>query len=331
VPALDGLRGLAILVVVTGHFTGRPPGGGGAGVGLFFVLSGFLITTLLIEERQMSGQIGLKAFYARRARRLFPALAVLLCVYLVVLGIRGRNGLETVALGGLYAGNFVQAFVPGNPVMRSALGHLWSLAQEEQFYLVWPLLLIFARRRLVPWLGFAFIALAGYRALLVAHGASVIRLWFGPDTHSDWLVVGALLAALRIQGWLRVREPVPIIGFALFNVAVLTSYAQVRWQVLGPGYALGCAFLVAAAVTETQMASLLACRPLVALGRISYSLYLWHIPIFFAFGQRNVPASLVASLAAAWLSYRFVEQPFKRRRSARLPVVELPSAAAEPT
>ena len=110
VPALDGLRGVAILLVLAGHYTGKPAGAGGIGVGLFFVLSGFLITTLLLEELAAKGQLSLRGFYLRRARRLFPALAVLLAVYLVVLGIRGQNGLPTVILGGLYIGNIVQAF-----------------------------------------------------------------------------------------------------------------------------------------------------------------------------------------------------------------------------
>ena len=316
-PALDGLRGIAILVVLTGHYTGKPPGGGGVGVGLFFVLSGFLITTLLLEELGAKGRLSLRAFYVRRARRLFPALGVLLAVYLVALGALGRNGLPTVLLGGLYVGNAVQAFVPGNHVMTSALGHLWSLAQEEQFYLVWPLLLIFVRRRLVLWLALAFLGLVGYRMLLIEHGASVIRLWFGPDTHSDWLVVGALLSALRMRGWLRTREPLPLIGFALFNIGALTSYATMRWEVLAPGFEIGCALLVAAAVTPTPMAELLSIRPLVGLGRISYSLYLWHIPVFAAFGHHHVLPSVAVSLLAAWLSYTFVEQPFRRRRASR--------------
>jgi peptidoglycan/LPS O-acetylase OafA/YrhL len=328
VPALDGLRGVAILLVLAGHYTGKPAGAGGIGVGLFFVLSGFLITTLLLEELAAKGRLSLIGFYLRRARRLFPALAVLLAVYLVVLGVRGHNGVPTVILGGLYIGNIVQAFFPGNPVLTSALGHLWSLAQEEQFYFVWPLLLIVVRRRLVVWLTIVFLGLVGYRMLLIEHGASVLRLYFGPDTHSDWLVIGALLAAIRMRGWLRIREPIPLIGFAIFNVAALTSYAEIRWQILTPGFEIGCAILVAAAVTKTQMAELLSIRPLVGLGRISYSLYLWHIPVFAAFGHRNILASLIVSLLAAWLSYRFVEQPFRHRHSARLEAAESrPSAA----
>jgi peptidoglycan/LPS O-acetylase OafA/YrhL len=163
------------------------------------------------------------------------------------------------------------------------------------------------------WIALLFIGLVAYRMLLISHGASVIRLYFGPDTHSDWLVAGALLAVVRSRGWLWIREPLPVIGFALFNWCALTSYAQIRWEVLSPVFELGCALLVAAAVTKTHMAQLLSVRPLVALGRVSYSLYLWHIPVFAALGHRSMVASLVISLGVAWLSYRFVEQPFRRR------------------
>jgi peptidoglycan/LPS O-acetylase OafA/YrhL len=314
VRALDGLRGLAILLVVAGHYTGKPAGAGGAGVGLFFVLSGFLITTLLLEELAETNRLDLRRFYVRRARRLFPALVVLLSVYLLVLGVQGRDGLRVVVLGGLYVGNIVQAFVHDNPVLRSSLGHLWSLAQEEQFYLVWPFVLMLARRRLALSVAILFFGLVAYRVLLIKDGASVIRLYFGPDTHSDWLVAGAMLAIVRIRGWLWIREPLPIIGFALFNWCALTSYADIRWQVLSPVFELGCVLMVAAAVSKTQMAELLSTRPLVWLGKISYSLYLWHIPVFAALGHRNPLFGLAVSLAAAALSYRYVEQPFRRRR-----------------
>jgi peptidoglycan/LPS O-acetylase OafA/YrhL len=319
VRALDGLRGLAILLVVAGHYTGKPAGAGGAGVGLFFVLSGFLITTLLLEELAETDRLDLSRFYVRRARRLFPALFVLLSVYLIVLGLQGRDGLRVAILGGLYIGNIIQAFVPHNPVLLSPLGHLWSLAQEEQFYLVWPFALLLMRKRLAGSVTVLFLGLVAYRMFLVKDGASVIRLYFGPDTHSDWLVAGALLAVVRIRGWLWIREPLPIIGFALFNWCALTSYADIRWQVLSPVFELGCVLMIAAAVTNTQLAELLSIGPLVWLGKISYSLYLWHIPVFAALGHRNPVLGLALSLAAAALSYRYVEQPFRRRRAQLAP------------
>src|SRR5438876_1035916 len=147
VPALNGLRGLAIAAVCGVHFFGLA--GGFLGVDVFFVLSGFLITTLLLEERDRHGAIDVVAFYRRRVRRLLPALAFLVLTAVAfefVVGGFGRAG-ETAALG-LYSANFVRAFTAVN--VPRPVGPLWSLAQEEQFYLVWPFLLVGPLKRLSP-------------------------------------------------------------------------------------------------------------------------------------------------------------------------------------
>jgi peptidoglycan/LPS O-acetylase OafA/YrhL len=150
VPALDGIRGLAIALVVSMHAFGFPAGGF-IGVDLFFVLSGFLITTLLLEEVEATGRISLRDFYERRVRRLLPALLVLLIVYSVVEAARGRSVLPAVA-GLFYFSNFSN-FLHLTAWRTNALDHLWSLAEEEQFYLVWPpilILLVRWRRLLAP-------------------------------------------------------------------------------------------------------------------------------------------------------------------------------------
>jgi peptidoglycan/LPS O-acetylase OafA/YrhL len=168
----------------------EPPAGWARWLDLFFVLSGFLITTLLLEERAEAGQVSLRAFYARRARRLFPALTTLLLAYSVVVVAKGGDPLATVTLGGLYAGNLVQAFGLDQTVFDSPLAHLWSLAQEEQFYLVWPWLLVpFARRprRLAALIGL----LVCYRIGLTVAGAGAHRIDFAPDTRADGLLAGA--------------------------------------------------------------------------------------------------------------------------------------------
>ena len=160
VPALDGLRGVAVAAVVAYHAFGWPRGGW-IGVHLFFVLSGFLITTLLLEGRSRS----LRDFYARRARRLLPALVALLLAYMAIAALRGGNGLGAVARYGAYTGNAYEAFRPGASERLDGLNHLWSLAQEEQFYLVWPALLLLVRkaRRQARILVAAAIALMLYR------------------------------------------------------------------------------------------------------------------------------------------------------------------------
>jgi peptidoglycan/LPS O-acetylase OafA/YrhL len=164
-PELDGIRAVAISLVVLDHFFGLD-GGGSAGVRLFFVLSGFLITTLLLEEHAATGSIKLGAFYRRRARRLLPALAALLLVYVGFqaghLGI--SRAAERVALAGSYVSNFAVAFRVHDVISGTALGPLWSLAQEEQFYAFWPLLLIavIRSRRFLTYLLAAFVALLVY-------------------------------------------------------------------------------------------------------------------------------------------------------------------------
>jgi peptidoglycan/LPS O-acetylase OafA/YrhL len=318
VPALDGLRGVAIAGVVSSHLF-RWPMGGGLGVDLFFVLSGFLISTLLLEELAVSGTVSLRRFYARRARRLLPALACLLVVYLVVQAARGVDALGTVARLGLYAGNVYQAFVaPGAPV--SGLEHLWSLAEEEQFYLVWPLLLlVLARtRRPAAWIAATVVALVVYRIGLEQHAAHHARLYVGPDTHADGLLLGALLAQLRVRRDIRPPRWLGTVAFLVFTVAVLVRPATAAWDAYGLiGFELAAVVLIAAAVSGTDLASLLAAAPLVWLGRISYSLYLWHFMLWQAFGKHLPLVVLAVSVVCAAASYRFVEQPFRRRRVVR--------------
>jgi peptidoglycan/LPS O-acetylase OafA/YrhL len=320
VPALDGLRGVAIALVLATHYFGLP-GAGASGVGLFFVLSGFLITTLLIEERADRGSISLGNFYRRRARRLLPALALLLATYLIVRGAQGQNGLRVVALAGLYFGNVVQAFSLHDNVGGTSLAHLWSLAEEEQFYLVWPLVLLAVTRARRPllWVAGLVVALTAYRAALATGGGSVTRLYYGPDTHADWLLGGALLA---FAGRRRIPEPVVLAAFGLLVAGTTVNPWTRAWETWqATVLMLGCVVLVAAASAKTPLAEVLSVRPLVGLGKISYSVYLWHIPVFAALDYRHPLAAIPLTLLAAILSYHFVEQPFRRRRARVSPLL----------
>jgi peptidoglycan/LPS O-acetylase OafA/YrhL len=321
VPALDGLRGLAILLVVSHHFTGWP-WGGSIGVDLFFVLSGFLITTLLLEQQFQTGRIALASFYRRRARRLFPALAVVLLFYLVADAARGENGLRMVAEAGLYVGNIVQAFVHPNPLLHHGLDHLWSLAEEEQFYLVWPVALIglTRSRRPIVWLAGLLAALVAYRLAIVAGGARGQRLYMGPDLHAEGLAAGALLALIRVRRpSFAVPEIVAQLSLAVFLLAALVAQPlSVPWGWGLPVIELAAVGLVSAAVTETGLAEILTARPLVWLGLISYSLYLWHPVVQWLFDGHYRAVTLPLSVLVAWASYRYIEQPFRRRRVGRL-------------
>jgi peptidoglycan/LPS O-acetylase OafA/YrhL len=303
-------------LVVCFHLTGYPPGGW-LGVDLFFVLSGFLITTLLLERW---GRESVGVFYQRRALRLVPALAVLLLVMLAV--DRSLFG----ALAGLgYFSNLVMA--GGHPsIFPASLTHLWSLAEEEQFYLVWPVVLYAAIRfgaKVALWIALGGVAVSVAAATtLFVHGASGYRLFYAPDTRAASILVGCALAlALTIRP-LEFRR-LELVALAAFP-ALLVVMDYTRLSVSGLPVLLFClvaAILIVRALhSDSTLANVLGRRPFVFVGRISYSLYLWHYPIFVWLGVTavgvgwldGVAAGLV--VAAACASYYLVELPFLRRK-----------------
>jgi peptidoglycan/LPS O-acetylase OafA/YrhL len=320
VPALDGLRGVAIAIVVAYHYWNWPRGGW-LGVDLFFVLSGFLITTLLLEEHAAKGRIQFREFYLRRGRRLFPALAVLLGTYLVINAARRTDALGLVAHWGFYTANVYEAFWPGTAVHLIGLNHLWSLAQEEQFYLLWPaaLLVVAKLRRPARFLITLALALAIYRAALVLNGASGFRIYFAPDTHADGLVLGSALAFARQKG-AALKPTVNALAAAAILcvpfVAFTLSVPRTQMVIL-PLFEVAAVVFVAAAAAGTLRLP----RPLIWLGGISYSLYLWHALVLWAFHGDHRLIALALSVAAAYASTRWVERPFRRRR---------PAASSEP-
>jgi len=321
VPALDGLRAVAIAGVVLYHGTGHPAGGW-LGVDLFFVLSGFLITTLLLEEHRSHGRVDILGFYRRRARRLMPAL---LAVLVVVLAFTGSVFGVVAGLG--YFSNVVQMGAPES-TMPPALEHLWSLAAEEQFYLVWPLLLFVllrARLGLAVVLVLAGVVFTTIRQFQLWGAGEVFwqRIAYGPDTRSTAILVGCLLALLvsaRGAPGFRFVQPVAVGLFAAFYIIDSESFVLSGFPLLL--FACVSAVLIVRALdARSFLARALAVTPMVFLGRISYSLYLWHAPIFLLFGVSAtekglslIPA-LVLSLVAATASYYFIELPFLRRRA----------------
>jgi peptidoglycan/LPS O-acetylase OafA/YrhL len=319
VPALDGLRGIAIAVVVVGHafVTAHASvfANAGRGVDIFFVLSGFLITTLLLEGRYAS----LGSFYAARARRLLPALAVTLAVYLAV--AHDMRALAASLLAVTYTANLAEA--SGHLSTMAALKHTWSLAEEEQFYLLWPaalLLVLRGRRRLaVSLLVAAIIAVTVEQHLLAMRGVSGTRLNEAPDTRSVGILVGCLLALTigRLGRVALVAAPAALIvvsvgvldpGFDLYDAGGLTVFC------------LSVAIVLARALDGGMIGRALAAAPLRSLGRISYSLYLYHYPILIGFGaymMGSVGAKLAAvslALVAATVSTWWLEEPIRQRR-----------------
>jgi peptidoglycan/LPS O-acetylase OafA/YrhL len=342
VPALDGVRGVSILLVLGFHAYTRPAGGW-LGVRAFFVLSGFLITTLLLQEQRRAGGIGLRAFYRRRALRLLPAFGVVVVAYAAIsLGVQYglspyvtpnlQASRDAILVGVLYVSNIFEAWHGGLP---SALGHLWSLAAEEQFYLLWPpALVLLLRRRASPrtlarLLGTAIAVIAVGRPVLAALGVGQRHIDFSPETTFDALLVGCLFgvwfvhdSAPRLLRSSGVRGVVVLCGLAFTTLYVVAP--QIAWRTQTSSSAwlllfeLVFGFVILSVVLDGRslLARALALRPLVGLGRISYGLYLWHPLVFFSTGYfRSAPLALAVSLGVALLSYRFVELPFLRRKA----------------
>ncbi len=336
VPALDGIRGVAIGAVVVFHFFRLP--GGFFGVDLFFVLSGFLITTLLLEEHATSGRISFRRFYERRARRLFPGLAAMLLGCLLIAALSAGSGhldvarirLEAIAASAFYAANIVQIFSHSFP---GELTPMWSLAQEEQFYLVWPVtLLVLLRigltpRRLAALLLSLAVSMMVWRAYLAwTHGPGA-RIYFAPDTHSDGLVLGAALAGLAVAG-----IPRPIAGFGRTSVPALLGFGFVVLAVRSSSSAYALGFPIVETIGLALIlnglggrARLLSWRPLVWLGSISYGTYLWQGPVLLLVGPGIVAAFV--SVGLGYVSTRWIEAPFRAGGRARLGGVLAPAVA----
>ena len=346
-PQLDGIRGIAILGVLLVHVF-HVPSGGGLGVDLFFVLSGFLITTLLLQEWQENGTISLTAFYRRRVLRLFPALLAMLAVVTVFVGACWIGGAMSgagarwmvvgILSGGLYVQNLIRA-VGGPDSIAPIVGHLWSLSAEEQFYIVWPGALVFAlRRRFTPRAIVAIAAVAalvvmGRRVELTLTGASYPRIFFSPDTHSDPILLGCALGAAYVYGLVPNWKPRTwsIVGVAAFVTVIecmlFMPLDHNRFLFGLPLFEAASGALVLSVVMSEQavMSRVLRGWGPKSLGRISYGLYVWHtIPVALAVAAGYQFAGVPLSIAVALLSYRYIEQPFLRRK--RRPSLE-PSRA----
>lgn len=303
-PSLDGVRGLAVAAVVVAH-AGVPAttGGGLVGVTMFFVLSGFLITRLLDDEQQANGAVSLRAFYRRRFWRLAPALAVVLAA---VVMFRGPLFSDLWVVG--YGANVAKRV--GTDLQL--LDHTWSLAFEEQFYVVWPAVLLVVRRQARAVAGAAVLACWLWRVGVADHE---MALYYGP---TRFAALAAGCAAARIA-W----RPGEILQMA--------GCAVLAWVMVDRSNLAMSLFLVEAASVVVILGLVgsrrLAWRPLVVLGQASYALYLWHIPMMRSgIGASWHPAwrwvaGSVAIGSATWVTWRWIETPLRdhsverRRRS----------------
>lgn len=346
-PELDGVRAYAILLVMMCHSPLGLMTGGFLGVDLFFVLSGFLITVLLLQEYRRNGAIDLNRFYLRRLLRLAPALLlVATSVGLYELAITGQIPFHEILPALFYSGNWLRASEIG---VLGLLEHTWSLAMEAQFYVLWPPVLVLMLKRgwKESWISRALlaciVAVFVLRNLMVVAGATPDRLFNGLDTRGDSLLAGCLLAVVlhnrrreKLQEWQCRIAPLAV-GSAIF-LGILTRAAT--WNDLH--FYIGTFSVVAAAagsliawivLSDSPIKQFLFGAPwLVGIGRISYGLYLWHYPIFHVFdsqvsGQPNL-ARFLAKCALVFLvaviSYYTVERPLlsiRIRRSSAVPHV----------
>jgi peptidoglycan/LPS O-acetylase OafA/YrhL len=341
---VQGLRAVAVGLVLAYH-AGLPfVPGGFAGVDVFFVISGFLITTMLVSELDRTGRISLVRFYARRAKRLLPATAVvlvatLLLVWWFVPRIRWQEIGGDIVGAALYAVNWRLADRSVDYLAEdsqpSPVQHFWSLAVEEQFYLGWPLLILASallaralRRPAMRWLGLAVVTAGsfGWSVLQTAHSPE--RAFFLTTTRVWELAVGAAVA-LGAGLWIRLPRRLAAVtgwaGLAAIAGSALAFTTGTPW----PGYAavlpvLGTAAVIVAgpAAGRAGAGALLGTRPFVQVGDLSYSLYLWHWPLLVAataqWGELSPLRGLavvVGAFVPAWLTFRLVENPIRYSRA----------------
>lgn len=347
ITGLDGLRALAVAAVVAYHAGATWLPGGFLGVDVFFVLSGFLITMLLLHEVSSSGRLDVATFYRRRIRRLVPALWVMLAV-VALAGVIMRDQLASlrwhVLAGATYLSNWWQVLADDSYFESSGrpplLRHLWSLAIEGQFYLLAPVIAWVAFRwgkRRVAWGALALALLsAATMAVLAVTGDMPIpndpsRLYFGTDTHAGGLLVGVALGALVASGRTARRWWTPAVA-DFVGVAALVALAVIMTQVgefsgvLYQGGFLVVSVLSAVAILVCLHPGALVARaldwaPLVWLGTRSYGIYLWHWPVFMVTrpgldvpwtGWEVQALRIAVVVLLAELSYRLVERPIRR-------------------
>ncbi len=383
VRALDGVRSIAIVLVLLFHYPwgdqrwgSNPVGGGFLGVDVFFVLSGFLITSLLLQERADTGAVSLRSFYARRALRLLPAFGVLFAIAIVarfafVQPAQRPTWFGVFAMAAYFA-NWVQLWV--HEPLGPLFGHTWSLAIEEQFYVVFPLVFVgFAwlrasRRTLGLALFAAAAASAAWRAYLwksppafvdfyaritgrEVRGTNPFATWnrwyFGTDTRLDALLIGCVAAVALVSLQPRITPAIRrvllcvsvvaivVLGFMVANAAILSDWLP-SWGL----FVFAC--LVAVVVVGLVVnpgsipSRLFGLAPLVWIGRRSYGIYLFHQVVFnqAVRNRTHLPPfwsfwfNMAAILVVAELSWRYVEQPFLRRKG-RFARSEMPSQPAD--
>jgi len=347
IPSLDGLRAISIVAVLLGHLSGSvgfftldlPLDYSNLGVRIFFVISGFLITGLLMREMLETGRVSLKEFYFRRTIRIFPAYYAFILLVWFFSTVDSRLVLSRLDL--IHAATYTTNY---HSIRGWNLGHAWSLAVEEQFYLIWPLVFALFRSRVSLWVACFWLVLAPLaRGLLLAlpDGTSFLQqnVGFSFETVSDAIATGCLLALVRQKAWSfgpyravlesRFFFLVPLLGLVSASLGGLKAYVSpttdwwltAAFQLVGLTVVNVCIALIidwCIRSKETVVYAMLNGRFIVYLGGLSYSLYLWQ-QLFLNRGSTAwyaaFPQNLVLAFVAALLSHRFIEQPFLRLRA----------------
>ena len=352
-PSIDSLRALAVLAVIIYHVDVNYLPGGFLGVDLFFVLSGYLISSLIIKEFRKTGTVNLYNFYIRRARRLLPAVYFMITVGLVVMVLFNevllrKSHLDAI-FGYIYSSNWWYIFHKLDYFdsfgAQSPFKHLWSLAIEEQFYMIFPLLFLLINRKKKSKDGtyklnknFLYVVLGLILVSLIAHILlfdinNISRIYFGTDTRAFSLLVGVVGAILYPMEKLHAKvtpqqnimySVVSLVSIAtLITVMIYTSEYN-TWLYRG-GFLLvailGLIVIISSGKQHTLMSRLLSFKPVVFIGKISYSLYLWHFPVLVLttpvseIGNPNiifVILRVILTFALATASYVFVETPIRK-------------------
>ena len=352
-PSIDSLRALAVLAVIIYHVDVNYLPGGFLGVDLFFVLSGYLISSLIIKEYRRTGSLNLYNFYIRRARRLLPAVYFMITVGLVVMVLFNevllrKSHLDAI-FGYIYSSNWWYIFHKLDYFdsfgAQSPFKHLWSLAIEEQFYMIFPLLFLLVNRKKKSKDGtfklnknFLYVVVGLILVSLIAHILlfdinNISRIYFGTDTRAFSLLVGVVGAILYPMERLHTKvtpqqnliySVISLVSIAtLITVMIYTSEYN-TWLYRG-GFLLvailGLIVIISSGKQHTVMARLLSFKPVVFIGKISYSLYLWHFPILVLttpvaeIGNTNiyfVILRVILTFVVAIVSYVFVETPIRK-------------------
>lgn len=354
-PGLDGMRAVAVLAVVGYHLViAHFDGGGYLGVDVFFVLSGFLITSLLLGEKSSTGRVSLRAFYVRRALRLIPALlAVILLAAIAVLTISNlayerADTLRDIPAVLFFVGNWLDVFA-GQTGHLGLLGQTWSLSVEEQFYLLWPVALIvatrrFSRTRIAGWLLFVMGFEWTVRLLLVISGTNYARTYFSTLLHSDGLLIGAALALLaserRIPAKLANSRRLPFVALAIIAAMMLagSGVGGIEWAILTPLTVVATAVVIMAVTSGSvgPLTRMLSVKPLLWIGKRSYGIYLWSATILWVLQSTNWyvghvydgdAVAVIVTFAVAAASYALIERPALRLKERRFSRTEaLPQA-----